>query len=351
MKVLHLPTPVGNHGYSLAMAERKAGLDSTSIIIGQNKFNFKTDINIQMPKGWRKIPRLFKTFLHYRKGFDIYHFNFAQTIFDFPKLNMDLLDLQFYDGKKIFTFSGSDIRQLVDRRINRFTPFIKQKNPTIHGLEYDKKKIRLNKILANSDYCFALNPDLMRFLPSKNCGFLPYIKSIWYDIPVSQPYKVHKGPLKLVHAPTNRLVKGSDFLIKAVEVLKKRYQIELILIENMRHAEAIKKYQEADIIIDQLRIGWYGGFALETMKMGKPLVCYINQNDLTFIPMVMSKAVQETIINANISNIEVVLRTLIEDRSILRTYSRNALDFVNTFHNPDKLIKIVIEKYAEVIGL
>ena len=53
------------------------------------------------------------------------------------------------------------------------------------------------------------------------------------------------------------------------------------------HAEAMKLYAQADLVIDQLLAGWYGGFAVETMAMGKPVVCYIRAEDLQFVPPAM----------------------------------------------------------------
>ena len=41
--------------------------------------------------------------------------------------------------------------------------------------------------------------------------------------------------------------------------------------------KALKIYEEADIVIDQVLIGWYGGFGVEVMKMGKPLAVYIRR--------------------------------------------------------------------------
>ena len=42
-------------------------------------------------------------------------------------------------------------------------------------------------------------------------------------------------------------------------------------------------------MIDQVLAGWYGGFAVEAMAMGKPVACYIRDEDLAVIPTGMRR--------------------------------------------------------------
>lgn len=44
MKVLHLPTSVGNHGYCCALAERRLNIDSQSLVVGVNVSGSYSDI-------------------------------------------------------------------------------------------------------------------------------------------------------------------------------------------------------------------------------------------------------------------------------------------------------------------
>ena len=43
----------------------------------------------------------------------------------------------------------------------------------------------------------------------------------------------------------------------------------------MKINEALKKYKQADVIIDQVRVGWYGAFAVEAIKMGIPVFPFL----------------------------------------------------------------------------
>ncbi len=57
--------------------------------------------------------------------------------------------------------------------------------------------------------------------------------------------------------------------------MKKYKNIRFEIIENKPNKEAIEIYKKADIVIDQVLVGWYGAFAVEVMKMGKPVAVFI----------------------------------------------------------------------------
>ena len=79
-----------------------------------------------------------------------------------------------------------------------------------------------------------------------------------------------------------------------------RLDFEFILIEGLSHSEARHLYQTADLLVDQLFVGWYGGLAVECMALGKPVICYIREEDLAFLPAQMRQDLP--IINATAQN-------------------------------------------------
>ena len=52
-----------------------------------------------------------------------------------------------------------------------------------------------------------------------------------------------------------------------------------MVVENTPHTKALKIYEEADIVIDQVLIGWYGGFGVEVMKM-ESLLQFISEKKI-----------------------------------------------------------------------
>ena len=84
------------------------------------------------------------------------------------------------------------------------------------------------------------------------------------------------NPLTFLHCPSNRALKGTEHVIQAAEELQAEgYELSLIILEKMPHACVLEAMKRADVVIDQLLIGWYGMVAIEAWALGKPVICYI----------------------------------------------------------------------------
>src|SRR5256885_16359550 len=91
------------------------------------------------------------------------------------------------------------------------------------------------------------------------------------------PYTTLFRSLRIAHAPSKRAVKGRDDVLAAVDSLRARgAPVELDLIEGVPNREARLRYAAADVVIDQLRVGWYGMLAIESMALAKPVVVYLD---------------------------------------------------------------------------
>ncbi len=353
MRVLHLPTSVGGMPWSLAQAERKLGLDSNVLLTEQNWLDYSYDIclHFENKSKFEKAIKRIKTFFEVRDKYDVFHFNFGSTLIDYFNYGIHLIDLPFYKGKKVFTYNGCDARQKYPT-ITRTIFSACHEDDCYGGIcnsgnrDYIKKK-RIEKVSKYADHIFAVNPDLLYFLPKEKSSFLPYAVASWNDIKYDG-YKI-SNKICLVHAPTNRGAKGSKYILRALENLKNRCKnIEILIIENVPNKDAINLYKKAQIVIDQVLIGWYGGLAVEVMKMGKPVAVFIRDEDLKFIPQEMAKQLKDTIINVNPFNLEEELSKYIENTNLLIQKSQASLEYVHRWHDPKyvaSITKSVYEKY------
>jgi hypothetical protein len=83
-------------------------------------------------------------------------------------------------------------------------------------------------------------------------------------------------PLTFLHCPTKRNLKGTSHIIQAIKELKDEgYNLRLRICEKQPHEAILKAMQEADVVIDQLLLGWYGMVSVEAWALGKPVICYI----------------------------------------------------------------------------
>lgn len=355
MKVIHLPTSVGGNSRGLCLGERELGLDSKVLVKYNNWLNYDSDIVLfqDAPKNkFEKIinySKIIKEFINIRSKYDVFHFNFGSSLIDIDNLNLLELPLYKKKSKIAVTYNGCDARQkyLTMKR----TPFAACHNDKCYnGMcntgELDKKRQKkIIKFDKYADAIFYLNPDLAYFLPERAI-FLPYTIPNWNKIE-SDSYKPIDKKIKIVHAPTNRVAKGSDIIIEALEKVKEKYGeiLDITFVENIPNEQAIEIYKTADLIIDQILIGWYGGFAVEAMKMGKPLMVFVREEDLKFIPKEMAKDCLNSIINVNPDNIYEKLCLVIENNKLLKEYRDNALEYVNKWHLPKYVASITKDKY------
>ena len=340
MKVLHLPTVVGGMAWGLAQGEKRLGLDAKVLTTTDTWLNYPYDISLH----WEEkgaIAKFFssvRAFLKYRNQFDVLHFNYGSTLIDFRTYGINHWDLPFYpkDKKIVFTYNGCDARQKYKtmERV-KFASCYEEGcyNGMCNSGARDKmREKRIHRVSQYAHHIFAVNPDLLYFLPENISSFLPYSIASWHEIQ-SIPYKIDRK-INILHSPTNRPAKGSRYIIQALENLKKKYDIEIILVDKVPNKEALDIYKKADLVVDQVLTGWYGGLAVEAMKMGKPVAVFLREDDLKFVPEKMAIDLKDAVINLNPLNIENVIEEHLQNPQLLYQKSEVGLEYVHKWHDP-----------------
>ena len=74
----------------------------------------------------------------------------------------------------------------------------------------------------------------------------------------------------------NKNIKGSPFIKLAIDrLIKEGHEIEYLFLNDI-DSNKMRYYQtQADIIVEQLIYGWWGSSGIETMALGKPVICYL----------------------------------------------------------------------------
>jgi hypothetical protein len=102
--------------------------------------------------------------------------------------------------------------------------------------------------------------------------------------------------------------------------------------------------EEADLLVDQLLSGWYGGVAVEMMALGKPVICYLRDKDLDFIGESMRADLP--IIRATPKTIYEVLKDyLVRRRPELAEIGARSRTFVEKWHDPISIAGLLSEAY------
>lgn len=144
-----------------------------------------------------------------------------------------------------------------------------------------------------------------------------------------------ESPLRILHAPNHRAIKGSEHLVQAVDRLRQEgHALELTILERVSNEDVRRALAEADLVVDQLIIGWYGLFALEAMAMGKPVLVHIRPDLEQFYQATGLLAPDELpVIRATPLSLEAVLRQLLQDRGRLGEHASRCRSFVERHHS------------------
>lgn len=356
LRVLHCPAAVGGHPTALAEAERRLGLDSVAVSLYDSPYGYSVDAVVAAAGTSRltRERRRWQLVLRALRDFDVVHFNFGSSLapghhpearrgiagaaYGLYARALELRDLPLLRraGKTIFvTYQGDDVRPAA-----------------AYGREdarTDARKAHAAATFARYAHgIYALNPDLLDYLPAR-ARFLPYA-SVDLDAWRPPADAVANDPPVVVHAPTDPALKGTSALIAAVERLRTQgLDLELSLVSGISREAARREYERADIAVDQILFGWYGGVSVELMALGKPVIAHARPDWLERVPAGM--AAELPLIEATAGSIESVLREwLTVRRGQLAETGARGRAFVEAWHDPVLVARTVVADYERAIA-
>lgn len=362
LRVLHTPTNVGNHPQALARAEQALGLDSRCVTVGEPPFGYDVDETVALPAGelagqvarWRLLARALREF-------DVVHFNFGRSIFEPPLIPVrprGRRDVAHLPGRAyghavalrdvgllrragkvvVVTFQGDDARQGTGPLATPLHRRLAEEVGPGYYTEYEDglKRRRIAAFARHAHHIYFLNPDLAAFLPPR-ARFVPYASvdpATWRaGAATPLPDVPH-----VVHAPSHRGIKGTGRILDAVDRLHgEGVPFRFTLVEGMSHDEARRVYEGADLLVDQLLVGWYGGLAVELMALGKPVICAIDDDVAgRAVPPDMLRDLP--ILRATPETIDEVLRAaLTSERDAYKERARRSRAYVERRHDPARI--------------
>jgi len=324
----------------MSRAESRMGHASTVALVDGSCYADDGDVDLRFPDAglWPPFPRRLRKWLYGLSApwrYDLIVYEFASSIVDFHRPGLDLLDLRLARhgrGVVAAVFHGCDVRAA-----NGVCDFC----PT--PCDPARARRRLDIVRAAADLLYVKTPDLLRVVPEAT--YLP--QAVLDPSRVQQEPPRMDGPLRLVHGPSAPLLKGTRHVIRAVDQLQREgVDIELNLVHNVPHVEALQAYRDSDLAVDQLLAGWYGVFAVELMAMGKPVVCRIDQSALA-----ASGLAGVPLIDASPDSLVDVLRELAGKRQLLRELGERSRDYVLENHDAARLAARVVRDYESVSGV
>ena len=354
MRVLHAPVNVGNQPWILSRHERAFGVKSDLVLNYNTWINYNADrvLGTYANANWREVVGRVSFGLLAPFKYDVLHCYFGRSLLFWDDLGcwnlFPYADIKIAKilGKKVFmTLQGCDVRLAGEsNRRNRHTPCALGRCKAFENCisTYDAQRLKMiSEVLLLCDRVFFLNPELGHYVP--NGTFMPYASAEVENVQ-SIPPNINRVP-RIVHAPSDGNIKGTKLIIDALDALRAHFEFELILVQNKPHEEAMELYRGADIAIDQVLAGWYGGFAVEMMAMGKPVMCWIREEDMCFVPDALRRDMP--ILNIRPDFLVEDIGHLLEKRSRWLDWSKASRDYVLKWHDPRRIAASLVKMYQD----
>lgn len=316
MQVLHIENPAGVAS-KLSTALNRIGISSQVLVTWPNKFQFPveheniyTGFNIGTLKAMRRTVRLATTY-------DLLH---VHTGIHWKRL--DILDLA-----------------------------IRKRKPLVvhyHGSESRKGYGRYYRSLAKAKV--VSTPDLLRYWP--DATYIPNpVESGLLEVPLAP---IHT-PLRLVHLPTDRHIKGTSIIEEAVKQLQgEGAEIDLYIVEGVSHQEAIVALKESDIVLDWISDqkvtgipGIFGTVSIEAMALGKVAVAYLDPEVKKLLPQDLPVVSPKSPTKVALVN---TLRSLLEDDAKTKQLMQRGRTFAQANYHPEVIASRHLEIYRGLLG-
>ena len=335
--------------YAFTRILKKEGYKIDFYGIGETYFKQPVDTLLVFPKNpFTSFVARWRYFFKILPEYDVWHFNFSQTFFFYP---LNLLILKLCGKKIVATFRGADCETDLD--FAKFNPIIlahpKEEWPSFfrnfHHLSWQGrlvKRVRTRIISWLADWPVVNAPYLASSVPGYK-QIIPYAR----DLEKIEKFKTnqHNPKLTILHIPSQPEVKGTVYIKKAFDNLAPKYpNCDFKILDFMPYDQALQEMAQADIIIEQLIIGWYSGQSVEAMALGRAAMCFLEPTYMDLVPF----GHDVPIANTNVFTFEEDLEKLINDPVRCQKLAAAGPAYVHAHHAAEKIAESYKKVYEEV---
>jgi glycosyltransferase involved in cell wall biosynthesis len=308
LRVTHCPVNTAGVPWQNVQALRRKGIDARLVVFERYRLHPEADWSLDRTGGfarrqltqWRALAKLLPQS-------DVFHFYFGLTLV--PK-SLQFPILRVLRKRSVIHFLGSDIRGKPPAEL----AWARRAGARIVG-----------------------SYDAIRWVPDAEV-VPPGIELRGY---APQPSEERDRPV-VVHAPSSRRRKGTEHVIAACRQLP----VELEIVEGLHHDEARRRYERADIVVDQLNAGWYGLFAIEAMALGKPVVTFLHDEAVARTEEAFGLEVP--VVSATAETLVERLRPLVESAEERRRLGAESRAYVERVHDIDRVADRLLDIYSRL---
>lgn len=156
------------------------------------------------------------------------------------------------------------------------------------------------------------------------------------------------GPVRIVHAPNHRAMKGTEFLVRACEELAREgIAVELRLLEGLPNASVREEMEGADIVAEQFLLG-YAMTAMEAMSLSKPVLSNLSVPGYYEVFRQQTRFADCPIVSVTSETLTDELRRLVVDPDLRRQIGRAGREYVLREHSYEAMGRLWTAVYARI---
>jgi hypothetical protein len=325
------PTNSAGQGYAWAQAARTIPEVSAVSFALHRKAHFQFKDDYGVPLAWFGQPRWQRAQeQHVLSSYSHVMVESLRPIFGargYSDAQADIAALRDAGINVSLLFHGSDIR-LPSRHAKRerWSPF----TPGDELTERLEKQARHHAELVESLGLpvFVSTVDLLEDVPDAQWLPVAIDPAPWQQ--TGRPLFTQERPV-VAHAPSNAALKGTQDIDTVLTGLHERGLIEYRPITGVPHSGMAKVIGDADIVVDQLRIGLYGVAAAEALAAGRIVVSYVGDAVRQRVRSLTEREVP--IVEADPDTLGDVVTGLIADRDAAAERAAAGPAFVAELHD------------------
>lgn len=332
-RVLHAPSEIAGQPSILARALRDLGVEAWSLATNPTFAAYHPD---ESP-GYDDMPPLPRyagyagLVAKHLLRHDVFHFHFGRTLI--PPHNLDLPLYRALGKKLVFHFHGCDVRNRAHMLATHPWSTCTECDPFCIPARQQRV---LGEARAHAHARLVSTPDLLESVP----GAEQVHVAAW--LPDYEPQPFRETPKLVLHAPTNRLIKGTKYVEAAFERLRPRFPgVEFRTVEKLPWRELRDLMAQCDVLVDQTFMGWYGMVAVEAMAMARPALAYVRPG---FEPLTNGCPV----VRITVDTLEHELAALLDDAPRRRALGEAGRAYVEREHDAHVIARRLIALYQRI---
>lgn len=343
-RILWGPTPIINIKY-LSQAAKLYGYQSQTAVYSIYPANQRKDFDFVIDDFVPKV-RIFgvNPFLWVGLGYyvvftwaifthGIFHFFFDGGFLSLTPLRFLECQLLKLAGKKVVVMPyGGDVAVVSEMKKQDRQMWLRDYP---HAAERDaivRKQVLY--FARRADFVIGVDNQTRWFQPRRDVSPFSYLAidtDSWSPDGRYSTADGHTGEVIVLHAPNHRGIKGTEYLVEAVEHLRQKgLMVKLKILEGRPNDEVKDALQKADILAEQF-FGGYGLNGIEGMSLGKPVLSNISRHSReTFERTSLGEC---PIMNTPTARIEENLQLLVENPELRRKLGKAGRHYVEKYHS------------------